>query len=251
MKQNFSNLLKVLILTGFSFYAKQSLAQDSKSGTVFKNQVKMNVAALVLKNFSFQYQREVANKIAVGLGVRFAPESTLPFQGQIESLVNNQQAYSRIKNFKTGNFAITPEVRFYLGKQAFKGFYLAPFASFSNFNASGPFLFQSTQGDLEMPLKGNIKTVTGGLYIGSEFNLAKRIGLDVFIGPNYGSLSGTIAGTKTLNNDEQNGLRNGLNDLEKIPMIDTKYTVTGDGASVDLDGNWPGLRGGISVSFKF
>ncbi|MGY4384354.1 hypothetical protein ACVWYN_001380 [Pedobacter sp. UYP24] len=251
MKTNFSNSLKVLTLIGFTFCAKVSIAQDSGSGTVFKNQVKMNVAALILKNFSFQYQRAVASKIAVGLSVRFAPESTLPFQGQIESLVNDAQAYKRIRNFKTGNFAITPEVRFYLGKQAFKGFYLAPFASFSNFNASGPYLFQSSQGDLEIPLSGNIKTVTGGLYIGSEFNLAKRIGLDVFIGPNYGSLMGTIAGTKTLSNDEQNGLRNGLNDLGKIPMINTKYTVDGNGASVDLDGNFPGLRGGISVSYKF
>ncbi|MHA4895022.1 DUF3575 domain-containing protein [Pedobacter sp. PWIIR3] len=251
MKQKFINSLKVLTLIGFILCTKLSYAQDGGSDTEFKNQVKMNVAALVLKNFSFQYQRAVASKIAVGLSVRFAPSSTLPFQGQIESLVDDAEAYNRIKNFKTGNFAITPEVRFYLGERAFKGFYLAPFASFSNFNASGPFLFQSSQGNIEMPLSGDIKTVTGGVYIGSEFTLAKRIGLDIFIGPNYGSLSGTIDGTKTLNNDEQNGLRDGLNDLEKIPMIKTKYTVTGNGASVDLDGNWPGLRGGISVSFKF
>lgn len=250
MKRIFSNTCKALALTGLICTANLTYGQ-SEAGSEFQNQVKMNVAALTLKNFSFQYQRTVANKIAVGLSVRFAPESTLPFQGQIESLIDNKQAYDRIKNFKTGNFAITPEVRFYLGEHAFKGFYLAPFASFSNYKANGPFLFQSSQGDLEMPLSGNVKTVTGGLYIGSEFNLTDRVGLDLFIGPNYGSLSGTISGDKTLNNDEQKGLRDGLNDLNEIPMIKTKYTVTANGASVDLDGNWPGLRGGISVSFRF
>jgi hypothetical protein len=228
-----------------------SSAQTNDTGTTYKNQVKMNVPALLLKNFSFSYERAVTKKIAVGLSVRFAPSATLPFQGQIESLIDDKEAYERIKDFETGNFSITPQVRFYLGKEAFKGFYLAPFVSYSTYNASGPYQFSSSAGTLDMPLSGDIKTVTGGFFIGSQFNLTKRIGLDLYIGPNYGSLSGTISGNKTLNTDEQNGLRNGLADLNEIPMIKTKYTVNSSGATVDLDGNWPGLRAGLSVAFKF
>ncbi|RZK77931.1 MAG: DUF3575 domain-containing protein, partial [Pedobacter sp.] len=190
-------------------------------------------------------------KISVGLTARFAPESTLPLQGTIESLIDNKDTYESIKNFKTGNFSITPEVRFYFGESVFKGFYLAPFGSYSNYNASGPFVFRSSAGQLEMPLSGDIKTVTGGVFIGSQFNLTERFGLDLYIGPNYGSLKGTVSGNKALNNDEQNGLRDGLSDLEEIPMINSTYTVNGNGATLDLKGNWPGLRGGFAVTFKF
>lgn len=251
MKQTFT---KSLLLSAIlpAIFAGQTLAQETApAAPEYKNQVKWNVPALFLKNFSFQYERAIAQKISVGMHLRFASKSTLPLQSTIESLINNKQSYDRIKDFKAGNFAISPEVRFYLGEKVFKGFYLAPFASYASYNASGPYRFQSSQGNLDMPLEGNIKTISGGIYIGSQFNVAKRIGIDLFIGPNYGSLSGTISGQKTLNSDEQKGLRDGLSDLKEIPMIDTKYTVDGNGASVDLDGNWPGLRGGLSVAFRF
>ncbi|MES2828872.1 MAG: DUF3575 domain-containing protein [Bacteroidota bacterium] len=245
MKQILSKLLILMALVSTVNFA---FGQDSGS---YKNQVKINVAALALKNFSFQYQRAVTGKIAVGLSLRTAPKSTLPFQGSIESLIDDADAYNSIKNFKTGNFSITPEVRFYFGESVFKGFYVAPFASYSTYNASGPFTFSSSAGKLDMPLSGDIKTVTGGIFIGSQFNLTSRIGLDIYIGPNYGSLDGTVSGNRTLNADEQNGLRDGLSDLDDIPMIKSTYTVNGNGATLDLKGNWPGLRGGIAVAFKF
>lgn len=251
MKKTVTKLLLTPVALGLMLVTFESSAQTKDNSSIFKNQVKMNVPALFLKNFSFSYERAVTKKIAVGLGIRFAPSATLPFQGQIESIIDDKEAYERIKDFKTGNFSITPQVRFYLGKEAFKGFYLAPFASYSTFNASGPYRFTSSAGQLDMPLSGDIKTVTGGVFIGSQFNINDRFGLDIFIGPNYGSLSGTISGNKTLTTDEQNGLRNGLADLNEIPMIKTKYNVNSAGATVDLDGNWPGLRAGISVAYKF
>ncbi|MEJ2880696.1 DUF3575 domain-containing protein [Pedobacter sp. GR22-6] len=252
MKQTFTKSMFTMALMPLLFSAGAVLAQEtSPAEPEYKNQVKWNVPAAFLKNFTFQYERAIAKKISVGVHVRFASKSKLPFQGTIESLIDDKEAYDRIKDFKTGNFSISPEVRFYLGEQVFKGFYLAPFGSYSSYNASGPFRFQSSQGTLDMPLEGNIKTISGGLYIGSQFNVSKRVGLDLFIGPNFGALSGTISGKKTLNTDEQNGLRSGLNDLEEIPMVKSKYTVDGNGASVDLDGNWPGLRAGLSVAFRF
>lgn len=251
MNTTFTKLILNSAVFGLLLITAKSSAQTGDTSSVFKNQVKMNVPALLLKNFSFSYERAITKKIAVGLGIRFAPSATLPFQGQIESLIDDKEAYERIKDFETGNFSITPQVRFYLGKQAFGGFYLAPFVSYSTYNASGPYQFSSSAGTLDMPLSGDIKTLTGGFYIGSQFNITKRVGLDLYIGPNYGSLSGTISGNKTLNTDEQNGLRNGLSDLNEIPMIKTKYTVTNSGATVDLDGNWPGLRAGLSVAYKF
>lgn len=245
MKQTFSKLLILCALLGMANY---SSAQDAGS---LKNQVKVNVAALAFKNFSFQYQRAVDSKIAVGVSLRLAPESTLPFQSGIKKLVDDDEAYKSIKNFKTGNFSITPEVRFYFGESVFKGFYLAPFASYSNYNASGPYTFRSSLGELEMPLSGDIKTVTGGLFIGSQFNLTNRLGLDISIGPNYGSLKGTVSGEKTLNSDEQNGLRDALSDLEEIPMVKSTYTVNGNGATLDLKGTWPGLRVGLALAYRF
>ena len=251
MKNTVTKLLQISGALGLMLTSFESAAQTTDTSSVFKNQVKLNLPALFLKNFSFSYERTVSKNIAVGLGIRFAPSATLPFQAQIESIVDDEEAYERIKNFKTSNFSITPQVRFYLGKQAFQGFYVAPFASYSAFNASGPYRFSSDAGDLDIPLSGDVTTLTGGILIGSQFNIGSRFGLDIYIGPNYGSLSGSISGSKTLTADEQNGLRNSLADLDEIPMIKTKYTVNSAGATIDLDGNWPGLRAGISVAYKF
>lgn len=255
MTQIFTKSLCAAVYLPLLFSTGKLLAQTQGSNIQnpqdYKNQVKWNVPALFLKNFTVQYERAIARKITAGATVRFSGKSDLPLQNTLESLIDNKQSFDRIKDFQMSNFAITPEVRFYMSEQAFKGFYLAPFVSYANYKASGPYRFESSQGSLDMPLEGNIRTIGAGFYMGAQFNVAKRVGLDLFIGPNYGKLKGTISGKRTLNNDEQNGLRSGLNDLKEIPMIDSKYTVDGNGASVDLDGTWPGLRAGLSVAFRF
>lgn len=242
-------LLAVLLLSGNLYAQEVSGAEDGK------NMVKWNVGALLLKNYSFQYERAISNKISVAASIRFSPKSNIAFKSSLKDVIDNDDTWNNIKDFKTGNFAFAPEVRFYLGKGVFRGFYLAPFAQYARYSGDVPFTFDvdvaGTTKTETMPLSGDVTALTAGLMIGAQHKLSKQIYLNWFIGPNYGTSSGKIDGKKTLNSDEQDALRDALTDLDDLPLVKTKYTVDGNGAKVDFDGPWAGLRAGLSIGFRF
>ncbi|WP_316810153.1 DUF3575 domain-containing protein [Pedobacter heparinus] len=256
MKKNFTKN-SIILLTIMLLSAAVSVnAQENKPETESKNLVKWNFAALALKNYSFQYERAIGKKISVAVGVRFAPKSGVPFPGQVEKLIDDEDTWNSIKDFKTGNTAITPEIRFYMGKGVFRGFYVAPFVRYSKYTAEVPYTFDVEVGGTTrtetMPLSGDVTALTGGLLFGAQWKLSKLVYLDWWIlGPNYGTSSGNISGKKTLNSEEQQALRESLEDLSDLPLVKTKYEVDGEGAKVDFDGPWAGLRAGLSVGFRF
>jgi len=246
---------KFLSLTLFvSIFSGQILfAQDTNSvNTNEKNIVKMNVAALALKTYSFQYERAVGEKISVAMGFRVMPKSTPPLKSKIEDLIDNDETWSHIKDFKTGNFAITPEVRFFLGKSVFKGFYVAPFVSYAKYDFDIPFEYSYLTYSTTIPLSGSVNTFTGGIKIGAQWSLSKLVFLDWWIiGPNYGTSSGTISGAKEMIPIEQDYVRNELKDLDDIPLIKTTSTVDDHGVKIKVDGPWAGVRAGLNVGFRF
>jgi hypothetical protein len=102
-----------------------------------------------------------------------------------------------------------------MGKGVFHVFYLAPLLRYTNYNAS---------------------TFIGGVLLGAQWRNANKVYFDWFIfGPQYDFSSGELSGTKTLNADEQQNLREQLNDID-LPVGKIKSTVTGNGANVKLDG---------------
>lgn len=252
-----SSLVLILCSIGtINAQEKNTTPQETSSEDEAKNLVKWNVAALALKNYSFQYERAVSKKISVALGLRFAPKSGVPFKSQFEKLIDNEDTWNSVKDFKTGNFAITPEVRFYLGQSVFRGFYIAPFARYAKYSVEGPFNYDVTVGTTTqsgvIPLSGDIKTFTGGLLFGAQWKLSKLVYLDWWIlGGSYGTSSGSISGKKTLDVNEQQALREQLKDLEDLPLVKVKSTVDGEGAKVDFDGPWANLRAGLSIGFRF
>lgn len=255
---------KLLVLSAFALLGNvvQSQAQTSSSSAEDEqNLVKVNVAALALKTFSFQYERAVGKKISVALGYRFMPKSGVPFKGGIKSLVDDEQTKTTIDNFKTSNFAITPEVRFYMGEGVFRGFYVAPFVRYARYNVEGPFEFDVTIPTTPNPtttketmfFSGDVNTYTGGVLIGAQWKLSKLVYLDWWIlGPNYGASKGGIAGKRSLNALEQQELRAQIGDfVDDLPIVKATYNVDANGANIDFKGPWAGLRGGINVGFRF
>ncbi|WP_084240764.1 DUF3575 domain-containing protein [Pedobacter africanus] len=256
MNKNFTkNLLSLAILLIFCTTCSLS-AQEKQDDADGKNLVKWNAGALLFKNFSFQYERAVAKKISVAVGLRFAPKSGVPFPSLVKDLIDDNDTWNSIKDFKTGNFSITPEVRFYMGQGVFKGFYVAPFVRYATYNAEVPYTFDVTVNGTTktetMPLSGSVNTFTGGVLFGAQWKLSKLVYLDWWIlGPNYGTSSGNISGKKTLQPEEQEALRDALTDLEDLPLVKTKSTVNSEGAKVDFSGPWAGLRSGLSIGFRF
>jgi hypothetical protein len=226
-------------------------------GTDQKNIVKLNVAALFVKNFSFQYERALTERTSFALGLRVMPKSGLPLKSQIEDLIDDPGTWRNAKNLRTGNFSITPEYRYYFGKGVFNGFYLAPFVKYTNYTAELPFEFDVTNPvtnvtTTEMiPLEGSVNTYTGGVLVGAQWRLSKVLSLDWWIlGPNYGASNGHITGERALNVYEQQYLRNELEDLDP-PLTKTSYTVDENGTEVDFKGGWAGVRAGLSLGIRF
>ena len=226
-----------------------------------KNMMKVNLTSLALKNYSLQFERAIARKISVGLGVRYMPEGTLPFKSLAKEFIKSgggdDHAIEQIDNFRLGNFALTPEVRFYMGKEVFRGFYIAPFARYATFNVNFPFMLdtEDTNGKTtseRIDLKGDLSTIAGGILIGAQWKLSKVVYLDwSVLGPHFGNANGNIVGKKNLTPDEQDQLRTQLEDLKNIRFVKFTSNVDANGAELKVDGPWLGIRAGISLGFRF
>lgn len=256
-------LLPALIL----FSCMQLTAQDQPADTDTKEQaamtrmpmniLKVNLTSLPLKQYALQYERVLNRKFSVALGVRVMPESTLPFkQAILDAVGDDPDTRDVLETFRMSNLAITPEFRFYLSKRGYgRGFYLAPFYRYANYKTSQlEFDYDDGGGGTEtINMTGKLTSNTGGLLLGAQWPLGKRLVLDWWIlGPHYGAGNGLFTGvsTQTMTPAEQDDLRTQLEDID-IPLTNKTVVVTANGASLELDGPWGGIRAGFSLGIRF
>ena len=237
-----------IFITGiFSANAQKDSAAMEK-GNIFK----VNLSSLVFKNFSVQYERRVSRKSTIALGVHLLPFGSIPFKSTVKNIIDDPN--TDIDNLKVGVFGIVPEYRIYLGRKgAFHGFYLGVFGSYNSYKTDLPIKYDN---DTKTGIfTGNISTYTGGLQIGSQWQLSKSIYLDFWIlGPNYGGGSGKVVFTGTLDYYEQSALSVELQQLkDDVPFhVIKSYSVNGDGSTINVKGPWVGLRGGgFNLGFRF
>ena len=250
MKKNYLILL-ALFLIAFQTKA-QSTTDSSKVSDGRKNLIKINLPTLALRTYALEYERAIGKKTALSLGYRFMPKGSIPLKGIINDLIDDEETNKQLNSFDFSNNAITPQIKFYFGKDIFKGFYLAPFARFATYKAEGFFNYDADDDgiDEQIPMQGDLKTITGGLELGVNFRLSKRLHLNINAGPQFGSSKGNFDGKKALSTEEQDELRNELEDLE-IPFADKEVNVTASGANVKLSGPWAGFKAGIMLGFRF
>jgi Protein of unknown function (DUF3575) len=235
-----------LIITGSNSLFAQVIS-DSKD-----NIVKINVPALFFKNISLQYERKVGTKNSFAVAMRYRPKSGVAFQGTIEKFID--QPSVRVDLFKVGNFGITPEYRFYLGKKKnLNGFYIGPFISYNHYNGDIPINYMS---DTKTGIfKGGINTFTAGFQAGAQWKLNEKIYLDWWIiGPNYGISKGDFVCNTSFNDIEQISMDFELFRLQEgtNPRIIDSYKIDANGASFAVKGPWGGIRAmGINVGYRF
>ncbi len=229
-----------------------SADDNSQKASVHKNMVEINLFALPLKNFSLNYQRQITRKTTVGLTARLMPDGLLPFEKSFRSSIKDSTAKAQIDNFKVGNYAVMPEIRFYFSRKgAFHGFYVSLFASFAHYSASLPYNYTDSNVNKTIQLNGSVNSITGGFMLGAQWNIGKSVYLDLhIIGPNYGSSSGSISGHTTLSASEQSALKSSLDGLN-IPIVKTSSTVDANGAKLSFSGPWAGIRSGLCIGFRF
>lgn len=244
-------LLIIFFIVAVSLQSRAEAGKDSsKVIPSHKNLFKINVPALALRTYAVEYERAIGKKIALSLGYRYMPKGTVPLKNQIINAIDDPEVEKQLNNFTVGNNAFTPQIKFYFGKDIFKGFYLAPFAKFATYSAKGNIDFDVNGTTETMPLDGELKTMTGGLELGVQFKLGKAVHFGFHFGPQFGTSEGNFDGKKTLDANEQQALRNELENLE-IPFTDKEVTVDANGARVKLDGPWGGIKAGIMLGIRF
>ncbi|MCH5715867.1 DUF3575 domain-containing protein [Niabella hibiscisoli] len=224
---------------------------------VKSNLVKFNLTAPILKNYALQYERVLNKRISVALSGRIMPASTIPLKRLIRDEVirdDNELVTDILNQVQFSNFAITPELRIYLGRKGYgQGFYIAPYYRFAKYKMHEATLSYEADQTYSVRVSGDLTGHTGGLLLGSQWNLGKSLSLDLWIaGPGIGGANGHIIGVanQTLPAEAQDELRTYLQDIN-VPFATEKVSVNANGARMDLTGSWAGIRTGILLAFRF
>lgn len=232
---------------------QQTTAADTKQ---LRNFIKTNITSIPFKNYSLQYERVLSKMVSVAVAYRTMPSTCIPFKSIVlDAVGDDPDTKDIIERTKLSNNALTPEVRFYLGKGYGKGFYIAPFYRHVKFSTNEvPVSYTSgVSGKQTVTLSGDLTANTGGLLLGAQWLLGKHLCLDWWIiGAHYGSGNGDFNGVPStaLTLSQQQEIKQNLDDID-IPLTDKTVTVTANNVAVKLDGPFGGLRGGISIGFRF
>ncbi len=251
------NLLLSLFL-GFVFCATLNAQDTTNSSASNKalhpmNFIKLSLTSIAFKNYSLQYERILSKGISASLSYRLMPTSKIPFATSLANQAGNDEpdVKDAIEKLRMSNFAITPEIRFYLGKGYGKGFYIALFYRYASFTAEH---FQVAYDDThKLDMSGKLTANTGGIMFGAQWLLGKHFCLDWnIVGPHYGSASGLLTGVANpvLSPTQQDKLRSNLTAVD-IPLTNETVTVNANGGTLKLEGPWGGIRSGISLGFRF
>jgi hypothetical protein len=261
MTKSFYQGFKVLILLSLTIVSLNSVQSQSSDKNLFekrKNILKANLTSLAFRNYQIQAERVLSRAISASFTYANLPEGDVPLKSQVLNLLDDEddEVASMLNSARIGYVSYIPEIRFYLGKGYGKGVYLAPFYKHSKYKIQNAEIleYERDDGSFEaLVTNGDVSANTFGLLLGAQFNLGQRIVLDWWImGPNFGTHSGKLIGTPSrhLSHNEQLILKNDLEDLN-IPLSNTTIEISSNEVEMDNQGNWGGVRAGISLGVRF
>jgi len=239
-------MLFIAGLLGVQPVIGQNIQEDDR-----RNMLKVNVLGFTSGSISLQYERRLTPKTSVVVGMNIMPERDIPYFNFVEDIVKDKGAIDLLKDVKMTAFSLTPEVRFYLGKEGMRGFYVAPFLRYDRFSVSLPvdYIYQNR---LEtVTINGNVDGFSAGLSFGAQWKLSERLYLDcTFVGMSYGFASGELGGKRPLNAEEQAEVRKALDEAE-IKKIDYTYNVHEQGVDVKIKGPWANAKLCLAIGYRF
>lgn len=245
-----------LLSASTSAMAQNNATKDS-TNNVSRDILKINLTSLPLKNFHVQFEHALSQKVSLAMGVRVMPVSAIPFESLVLDAVGegDEDTKDLVNYSRIGNIAVTPEVRFYLGKGYGKGFYVAPYYRFANFSTNTIYLkYDDGAGPKRnLTMNGDLTAHAGGVMFGAQWFLGKRLTLDWWlIGAHYGTGKGKFTGTPStpFTPAEQESIMQTLEDID-IPLIDKTISISANNVTVNTNGSFGGLRGGLLLGFRF
>jgi|SRR5690606_22996723 len=235
-----------------------SFAQPVRENQKNVQVVKMNLLALITRDFSFQYERQFASHFSAALGFRFQPYGNLPFRKTILDQVSNSGLATRdfINTAKVSNWAVTPELRYYFfKKKPLNGLYVGPYFRIGEYRLGGTYLFVDDSGDVKpIVFKGKGMAWSVGIQVGAQWKLSEKISLDWWIlGPQYGVMNTKLHADVDLT-DLDYYEKKRLNVVLNGVSIGGN-TMTSDIRDYSIDSKinlkFVGLRTGLSLGFVF
>ena len=227
-----------------------------------RNNIQWNVSSLFFKNYNFSYERLIRKKISVVASYRFMPSTMLmnvPAGKKIFEKINNGENDNLdIQQTATSNHAVTAEVRFYSGRHpGARGFYFSLYGRYANFKTDYPYKYTDANGqDYSIPVNTNTNGIAGGVMVGAQWIIAKRVTFDWYIlGAHYGSVNGTLNGTADLSALSKESQQEIQDDINNFIVVGSKQyinaTVNDHGVTGTIKGPLVGVRAGISVGIAF
>jgi len=266
--KNVSMLALILIFSVTSLCAQTTDTTASASYTAKlkmdkknypKNNIKMNIPGMILfNNYHFSYERMLTRKISVTGSFRLMPTKSVTSTTLGKKVAEKFINASDYNDVTASNKAYTLECRFYGGKHpGARGFYFALYGRYTDFDIYYPYDFYSeTNQHYLIPLNSTIHGIGGGIGMGAQWLIAKRITLDWNIsGVHFGSLNGNAAGKtdlSSLSEKDKQKLEEDINSL--IDIAGKKYissTVTNEGVQATIKGPFIGIKTGISIGIAF
>ena len=246
---------------------EMAMAEDKPSkrnGPYYKNIIKTNLSTIALANYGLTYERMLTRKISASAGYRFMPSTNItksPLGETVMDIVAEEgdDISQQLDKLKMSGNAVTLEFRVYTGRRpGAKGFYAGVYGRYSAFKYDYPYDFEKpTGGNTLVPLKGNSKGIGGGVILGGQFMIAKRVVVDLFIiGGHYGRMTGKAEGLTDLSDLDEADRAALKEDIEGLVDLGgnngIKAEVRDDGVRADIRLPFPGVRGlGLTVGFAF
>ena len=247
-------ILSALCLHFFSI----AFAQDTKTAIDFKqNNIKLNLFALPLKNFSLQYERGLNENMSVCMGLRIQPKSTLPFKGSISNAVGDEDTIANdfIDNAKASSWGITPEFRYYFGKKPLNGFYVAPYLRIGGNGLSWTYAFREDNGNTRnIDFSGKLNTISGGLLLGAQWHFGSSFLIDWWIiGPSYGSMKMNLEANTDLSTLSADDRKEIEESPDGIGYNGNEFETDINNNGIKVSGKLPmlGIRTGLCIGYCF
>jgi hypothetical protein len=244
-------------LNGLPFDQIKQSSTDEE--LVHKNILKINLYSLLVKNYSLSFERLISRKISLQLSYRYGPYAYWVNNLVGRKIVKHGIGDPKYYGFQVSNNAVTTDLRFYLGrKEGMRGLFLGLYGRYATFDADNLDFNYVTEAEriYSVPLVINSKGIAGGIIVGRQWIIKKRITLECISGVQYGKLNGSLISNKdlsSLSEIEKNDLKDNI--AEMFIILNKNYlptlTVNNTGVNGKISGPFIGIRSALSIGFAF
>lgn len=234
-----------------------------------KNIIKLNVTSLLFNNYNITYERAIRRKMTLSVGYRFMPKSALndvPLLKKGIEIADEAGAFDDSEDFNIkedmskmfmSNNAFTGELRFYTGKKVgARGFYVSLYGRYTDMRFDYDYEYEGENQTYAMPISIQTKGYGGGVMLGAQWLIAKRVTFDWnIVGGHFGKMTGAANGTSDLRDMPMSERRDLEEEIESLGEVGNKRyleaTVTDNGVNAKANGPFAGLRAGFTLGVAF